>query len=55
MGEAEWAAIRLARNWEAGLLPEAGGVQDQALRTVQAIETVVATWSRLRMARDRQE
>lgn len=45
--EASWAVVRLAGAWREGVLPEAGGVLDQAARTVAAIECVVATWCKL--------
>lgn len=48
-----WQVVRLAMAWEAGTLPEAGGVQNQAAITVAAIEVVRSAWAKLRAARDK--
>ena len=44
--------MRLASNWREGLLPEPGGVGNQAAFTVAAIEIILSAWSKLRTARD---
>ncbi|MBB3991338.1 hypothetical protein [Croceicoccus naphthovorans] len=46
--------MRLARNWRDGVLPEPGGVQDQAAMTVTSIEIVLVAWSKLQAARDKE-
>lgn len=43
--------MRLAAAWRDGMLPQAGGVNEQAAWTVAAIETVLGTWSRLQALR----
>lgn len=43
--------MRLAGIWREGVLPEAGGAAEQAAWTVAAIEIVLATWNRMRLAR----
>lgn len=48
-----WAVIRLAHNWRDGVLPEAGGVQDQAAWTVAAVDIVLGAWGRMRAAEDK--
>jgi hypothetical protein len=50
--DACWDAVRLARNWREGVLPEAGGVNDQAASTVAAIEIVLTAWAKMQAARD---
>jgi hypothetical protein len=45
--------VRLAREWEDGRMPFAGGIDDQPAWTVEAIEVVRQTWSRMRADRDR--
>lgn len=50
-----WAVVRLASNWREGLLPEAGGVQDQAAWTVAAVEVVLGAWGKMRAQRDRKD
>lgn len=47
VSEQSWATVRLAGAWKQGVLPEPGGVQDQALRTVLAIEVVLSAWGKL--------
>lgn len=42
--------VRLAAAWREGVLPEAGGVQDQAAWTVAAIEIVLTAWGKLQAA-----
>lgn len=44
--------VRLARNWRDGVLPEDGGVQDQAAMTVESIEVVLRVWRQLLDRRD---
>lgn len=39
--------VRLARNWREGVLPDPGGLQDQALITVKSIEVVLGIWRKL--------
>lgn len=51
MGEDEWAIVRIARYWRDGMLPEPGGVADQAAITVAAVEIVLATWAKMEAAR----
>lgn len=45
-----WEVVRLARAWSEGMLPEEGGVMDQAAWTVTAIEVVTGAWNRMRKA-----
>ena len=42
--------LQLAQNWREGMLPEAGGVADQAAWTVSAVHTILTTWGRMRAA-----
>jgi hypothetical protein len=37
------------------MMPEAGGVADQAAVTVAAIEVVLATWGKMQAVRDERE
>lgn len=48
-----WAVIRLASAWREGVLPEPGGMHDQAAMTVASIEIVLAAWAKLRAERER--
>lgn len=48
-----WELVRLASAWRDGVLPEPGGVQDQAASTVAAIEIILSAWAKLRADRDR--
>lgn len=52
LDDACFDVVRLAHNWREGVLPEPGGVNDQAAVTVQSIEIVLATWSKLQAKRD---
>ena len=54
VGAAEWALVRLARAWREGMLPGAGGVQDQPAATVAGIEIVLAAWGKLEAERLKQ-
>lgn len=47
-----WEIVRLAAGREDGLLPVAGGMQDQPAWTMAAIEVVRGAWGKLRAARD---
>lgn len=47
-----WEVIRLAASWREGVLPCAGGTQDQPLRLVSQIETVLTAWRKLREDRE---
>lgn len=51
--EAGWEAVRLARMWREGVLPEPGGLADQAALTVAVIETVLSAWAKLQAERDK--
>lgn len=53
--EEDMAIVRLARLWREGVLPEAGGVQDQAALTVASIEIVLTAWAKLETARHRKK
>ncbi len=48
--EESWDIVRLARCWRDGMLPGAGGVEDQPAWTVAAIEIVLTAWAKLRAA-----
>ena len=48
--ETLWNVVRCARRWEDGVLPHAGGVQDQPQWLVAAIEIVLRAWGKLRAA-----
>jgi hypothetical protein len=48
-----WAVVRLASSWREGVLPDAGGINDQPARTVAAIQTVLSAWSKMRAAADK--
>lgn len=50
-----WALVRLASRWREGMLPEAGGVQDQAAFTVAAVEVVLTAWGKIQADRDRKK
>jgi hypothetical protein len=45
--DASWAIVRLAGAWRDGVLPEPGGVLDQAAWTIAAIGVVSAAWGKL--------
>lgn len=45
-----WDVIRLARGWREGVLPESGGMGDQAAWTMEAVEIVCGTWNKMRAA-----
>jgi hypothetical protein len=45
--DASWAIVRLAGAWRDGVLPEPGGVLDQAAWTITAIGVVSAAWGKL--------
>ena len=51
MGEDEWAIVQIARYGRDGMLPEPGGVADQAAIIVAAVEIVLATWAKMEAAR----
>jgi hypothetical protein len=55
VSDESWGVIRLASNWREGTLPGAGGVQDQSAWTVEAVETVLTAWAKLRDARDKKK
>ncbi|MCT2398530.1 hypothetical protein [Novosphingobium mangrovi (ex Huang et al. 2023)] len=50
-----WDSVRLASQWREGVLPESGGVGEQAAMTVACIEVVLSAWSRMRAARNRKD
>lgn len=43
----DWALVRLARLWRDGVLPEPGGLLDQAAWTVAAVGVVLRAWDKL--------
>lgn len=50
VSEESWAVVRLANRWREGMMPEAGGVQDQAAWTVAAVEIMLSAWGKLEAA-----
>lgn len=52
VGDEEWGIVQLALRWRDGLLPESGGVQEQAAWTVNAIDVVLAAWRKMQAAID---
>lgn len=42
--------VRLASAWRDGLLPEAGGINDQPAWTAAAVQIVLAAWGRMEAA-----
>ena len=50
-----WSVVRLARHWRDGILPDVGGVNDQAAWTAAAVEIVLSAWAKLREARDKKK
>lgn len=51
--EGVWELVRLARNFREGVLPGPGGLQNQAARTVAAIEIILSAWGKLQAERDK--
>lgn len=43
--------IRLASAWREGVLPEAGGLQDQSAWVTAAVQIVLGAWGKLDAAR----
>jgi uncharacterized protein YyaL (SSP411 family) len=48
-----WDVVRLAHAWRDGVLPEAGGLNDQAAMTAAAVQTVLGAWNKLEADRAR--
>lgn len=51
-GPDEWDIVRIAAAWRDGMLPEGGGVGDQAAWTFDAVRAVLDTWRRMQAAAD---
>lgn len=42
-----WDVVRIASAWRDGVLPDPGGLNDQAARTAAAVQVVLGTWGAL--------